>query len=256
MEGRGSAYRLDPAPLGRIPAEWGWVSTRDLREGGVEPISAASAAVGDSRTLESLRRLTDSPASQRRARADTLLSLVEALRVKDAYTARHSARVATVSHHLAVRLNCSDPEIERIRIAAVLHDVGKIGIPDAILTKPGRLTKEEFDHMKRHPVMGVDILEPIGFLRPVLALVRHHHEWVDGTGYPDGLRGEAIPFGASVIQAADSIDAMMSPRSYKRGYDIAEVIAELEQGAGTQFHPCVAEAAVDWLEQNPSMIQS
>ncbi|MFQ5412039.1 MAG: hypothetical protein ACE5EC_07065, partial [Phycisphaerae bacterium] len=96
------------------------MSTRDLHKGGVEPFHTAPDSVGDSRTLESLRRLAESPAAQRRARADTLLSLVAALRAKDAYTARHSTRVATVSHHLAARLDCSDPEIERIRIAAVL----------------------------------------------------------------------------------------------------------------------------------------
>jgi len=179
-----------------------------------------------------------------------------ALWAKDPYTARHSQRVEVGAGRIAEHVGLAAADIETIRIAAVLHDVGKIAIPTSILTKPGPLTGEEFEVMKQHSAIGAAMLEPIRMLRRLLPLVLHHHEWYDGSGYPLGLCAEEIPFGARIIQAADCIDAMISPRSYKRGYSIEKVISELEQGSGIQFDPSVAAAATRWLRHHPSQVVS
>ena len=171
----------------------------------------------------------------------------EAREAKGPHTARHSTRVGAYAQHLAERFGLSAQQSETIHVAGLLHDVGKIDIPDAILTKPGRLSAKEFDHMKRHSALGTELLRPIGLPQPVLSLIRHHHEWHDGNGYPDGLSGDAIPFGAKIIQTADCVDAMMSPRSYKRGLSVVEAISELQACSGTQFDPDVAKVAMQWL---------
>lgn len=125
--------------------------------------------------------------------------------------------------------------------------MGKIGVPDAILTKPGPLTDEEFLVVQRHPRTAMDILGHLPGLRPALPLILHHHERFDGQGYPDGLAGEHIPFGARILAVADSMDAMLSRRSYKDAYSVDRVIDELRAGAGRQFDPIVARAGVEHL---------
>ncbi len=187
-------------------------------------------------------------------RHEIILGLLAALRRKDAYTERHSVQVATYARCLAERLGAVPALREDICAAAALHDIGKIGIPDAILLKPAKLTRDEFEVIKLHPAMGETILEPAGPVRSIATLVLHHHEWHNGTGYPNGLRGADIPFGSKVIQAADCIDAMMSPRCYKRGFGLSRVIAELRSGRGIQFDPVVAEAAIAWLEDEPQCV--
>ncbi len=204
--------------------------------------------------------LTHDPKAQsfvpRGNRREIILGLLAALRRKDAYTERHSVQVATYARCLAERLGVAPGLREDICAAAALHDIGKIGIPDAILLKPAKLTRDEFEVMKLHPAMGETILEPAGPLRSIAPLVLRHHEWHNGTGYPGGLRGLDIPFGSKVIQAADCIDAMMSPRCYKRGFGLSKVIAELRSGSGVQFDPVVAEAAIVWLEDEPQCVVS
>lgn len=190
------------------------------------------------------------------SRHEIILGLLAALRRKDAYTERHSVQVATYARCLAERLGVAPALREDICAAAALHDIGKIGIPDAILLKPAKLTRDEFEVIKLHPAMGETILEPAAPVRSIATLVLHHHEWHNGTGYPNGLRGADIPFGSKVIQAADCIDAMMSPRCYKRGFELSKVIAELRSGRGIQFDPVVAEAAIAWLEDEPQCVVS
>jgi HD-GYP domain-containing protein (c-di-GMP phosphodiesterase class II) len=192
----------------------------------------------------------------RGGRREMVLGLLAALRRKDAYTERHSVQVATYARCLAERLGVDPALREDICAAAALHDIGKIGIPDAILLKPAKLTHNEFEVMKLHPAMGETILEPAGAVRSIATLILHHHEWHDGTGYPGGLRGADIPFGAKVIQAADCIDAMRSPRCYKRGFGLSKVIAELRSGSGIQFDPTVVDVAVAWLEDKPRCVVS
>ena len=163
-------------------------------------------------------------------------------------------KVETYAGIIAERLGLAEDDIEIIRTAAALHDIGKLGIPSSILTKPGPLTPDEFEVMKQHSVIGAAILQPVRFLGCLVPLVLHHHEWYDGSGYPLGLEGEEIPFGARIIQVADCIDAMASPRSYKRGFSIGRTISKLEQGSGVQFDPQIAATALDWLGEKPARI--
>ncbi len=130
----------------------------------------------------------------------------------------------------------------------MLHDIGKIGVPDAILTKPGRLTDEEFDVIRKHPETALDILGHVSFLTDERPLILHHHEHYDGNGYPHGLGGDRIPIGARVLALADAIDAMFSSRSYKPAYDTARVRSELQHCAGRHFDPDVAEVALGCID--------
>lgn len=205
-------------------------------------------------STETASALANTPAHTRSARANTILGLLAALQAKDPYTAEHSARVEVYARKLAQRLGVAGAPTRDIRVGAVLHDVGKIAIPDAVLKKPGRLTVEEFELMKTHPARGVAILRPIAFLEPILSMVMHHHEWYDGSGYPEGICKDEIPFGARVIQVADCIDAMAWPRTYRRELPIAQIIAELTKGSGRQFDPDIARAAIEWIGEGPSCL--
>jgi putative nucleotidyltransferase with HDIG domain len=184
------------------------------------------------------------------------MALVTAVEAKDPSSEVHSLHVAAYAERLARLVGIVPAEVDVIVIAALLHDVGKIGIPDAILTKPGPLSVDEFAVVKQHPIVGEAILRPIGFLERELTLVRHHHEWYNGSGYPDGLAGDQIPLGARILQVADGIDAMISPRSYKPSRSIDEVMVELLRCRGTQFDPFFADTAVEWLRSCPYEVLS
>jgi HD-GYP domain-containing protein (c-di-GMP phosphodiesterase class II) len=142
-------------------------------------------------------------------------------------------------------------QIERVYIAGLLHDVGKIGIRDAVITKPARLSPEEYDEIKRHPEIGAKILEPVSFLRDVVPCVRHHHEWYDGStsGYPSRLRGDQIPLPSRIILVCDTVEAMTSDRPYRKGLPLDVVIAELRKYSGTQFDPTCVDACLRLLAQ-------
>ncbi|MBI4375769.1 MAG: GAF domain-containing protein [Elusimicrobia bacterium] len=161
---------------------------------------------------------------------------------KDHYTHEHSDRASTRARRLAAELQLPSHMTRYIEYAALLHDIGKIGIDEAILLKPGKLTSEEYEQMKKHPIIGHQILAPVQFLGPVAQMVLYHQEWYDGRGYPEGLKGEQIPLGARVVAVIDAWDAMTSDRPYRKalGRDIA--IAELKKGAGTQFDPKIVSA--------------
>ena len=175
----------------------------------------------------------------------TIQSLASALDAKDAYTAGHSSRVAELAVELAMRLGYQADDQKRIRMAGILHDIGKIGVEDSVLLKPGRLTAEEFEKIKAHPVLGYEILKGIRQFRDILPAVRHHHESWDGKGYPDGLAGEEIPRDAQVLAVADAFDAMTSDRPYRKGMPLERVIEIFEQGRGSQWAADVVDVLLD-----------
>jgi len=186
----------------------------------------------------------------RTAYIQTIRALAEAIDAKDAYTRGHSERVAVYASRLGRQMGLRTDLIERIYFAGLLHDVGKIGIPDAIITKPDRLTPEEYEEIQKHPEIGAKILEPVEFLHSIVPCVRHHHEWYDGcsAGYPDRLAGDQIPLPSRVIVVADTVEAMTSDRPYRKALPIEVVVDELRKYSGTQFDPVVVEAFLRLLE--------
>ena len=185
---------------------------------------------------------------QRATFVRTMESLATALEARDEYTKGHSQRVSDVSLLIGQRLGFGADSMEELRIGTILHDIGKIGVPDAILNKSGRLTDEEFELMKAHPVIGYEICRPLMLSEGVLMLIRNHHEKLDGSGYPDGLKGGELPLSLRVVCVADAFDAMSSRRPYRNVMDIKMVISELSRGAGIQFDPVVVEMLKDLLQ--------
>jgi putative nucleotidyltransferase with HDIG domain len=174
---------------------------------------------------------------QRDLFVDTITTLAQAVELRDEYTGGHTKRVSAYSLLLAKEVGLSECEIDLIRIGTPLHDIGKIGIDDAILLKPDKLTPAEFEQMKLHTVKGAEIVNTIRDLRPIIPIVRSHHERWDGKGYPDGLAGENIPAVARVVALADAFDAMTSDRPYRKGMALEVAFAEIEKGLGKQFDP-------------------
>jgi putative nucleotidyltransferase with HDIG domain len=179
---------------------------------------------------------------------DTYLMTIEALaaavEARDPYTHGHTQRVEQYAVIMAAALGCDEAEINAIRRASVLHDIGKIGIEDTILRKQGRLEPEEELRMQRHPVIGVDMLKGIDFLDPVLSLIRNHHERWDGNGYPDQLRADEIPLGARILAVADALDAMTSDRPYRAARTFEYAKNEILKGSATHFDPEVVTAFI------------
>ena len=172
----------------------------------------------------------------------SIKALAQAMEAKDRYTQGHSARVAEEAVRIARYLSLSEDEIQNIWIAGFLHDVGKIGIPESVLNKPGRLDPEEWELVKQHPAFAARILEPIEELGDVIEMVRHHHEHFDGTGYPGGLSGADIPLGARILTVADAYDALTSERPYRGPVPEDEALKILEEASGTQFDAVIASA--------------
>jgi putative nucleotidyltransferase with HDIG domain len=173
--------------------------------------------------------------------------LVDAATPKDGYTAEHAVEVARLSRLVGVDLGLSEEELEWLVHGALLHDLGKLGVPDAILEKPGTLTEEEWKVIKRHPEVGAQMIEPLEILSRAAPVIRYHHERPDGTGYPDGLEGEEIPLAARIVAAADAYDVMLRGRPYRpEPYGAksspAEALKELRREAGGQFDVRVVEA--------------
>lgn len=185
-----------------------------------------------------------------RAYFDTLSALTQAIDAKDSYTHGHSERVTKYSVELAIALDLEKKVIEDVKLAGMLHDIGKIGIPELVLNKPGRLTDEEFDIIKTHPDLGVRILARVEFLAPVIPLIRHHHERFDGRGYPGGLNSLNIPYGARLIAIADTYDAMTSDRPYRKAMDMETALAEIARCRGSQFDPELADAFVEMMRKS------
>jgi putative two-component system response regulator len=177
----------------------------------------------------------------KKAHLDSVKVLAEAIEAKDPYTRGHSDRVKGISLKIAMQLGFSTERLESLEYGALLHDIGKIGIKDGILQKPGPLSPEERRHIQDHPLIGAKMLEGIDFFRDKIAMIRNHHEYFDGNGYPDGLIGEVIPLEARIIAVADVFDAMTSLRPYRRAIPIEDVLVELQKGKGGQFDPQIVE---------------
>ena len=184
----------------------------------------------------------------------TLYAFVTALEVRDLYTRKHSTRVAKYAHMIARQLNCTDEELEVINFAGSLHDIGKIGIRDDILLKPGPLTEEEFEKIKEHPVIGADIISKMGLWDREMGIIRHHHERFDGKGYPDGLKGDAIPRLARILCVADSFDAMASDRSYRKKMEKSKAVGIIKDNSGSQFDPEAVQAFLKIADQDIDML--
>lgn len=172
---------------------------------------------------------------------DMVDSLSKALEAKNAHTHGHSERVAEFSLIIAKSIELPLIEQQRIHIGAHLHDIGKIGIPDAILNKPGKLTESEFAIIRQHPEIGGEIVSKVKVFRTVVDIVRHHHERFDGKGYPDKLCGTEISLGARIVSVADAFDAMISTRSYRIPLNINEAMREIERCRGSQFDPEIVD---------------
>ena len=180
----------------------------------------------------------------------SLMSLVGALEAKDKYTQQHSSRVTSYAIEIATIMGCSEDDLQRLRTCAPLHDIGKIGINDSILNKTSRLTDQEFAIIKSHPLIGVNIVSPLGLDKDELAIIRNHHERWDGKGYPDGLAAEEIPLLSRILVVADSFDAMSSDRAYRQAIPIETCLQELISNKGTQFDPDVVDASLKVFTAN------
>ena len=191
-----------------------------------------------------LQGITAAEAETRSAYMGSIRALAAALDARDPYTAGHSERVSTLSVQIGQQMRLPEAELDVLRLGALLHDIGKIGLSDAVLGKPGPLTAEEYEQIKRHPAVGARILRLVPFLAPHVPIVELHHERPDGHGYPFGLRGTDIPLGARIVHVADAFDAMTSARAYRPARGALEAIAELERLSGTHFDPASVNALV------------
>jgi putative nucleotidyltransferase with HDIG domain len=230
-------------PIDRLSGEIAMMTAaRDLRR----PLHPT----GTSRELDALAEafneliqgLTVAEADTRAAYLGAIRALAATLDARDPYTAGHSERVSALSVLIGRQMGLDAAELDVLRLGALLHDIGKIGLTDAILRKPGPLTAEEYAELKRHPGQGARILRQVPFLAPHIPIVELHHERPDGRGYPFGLRGDEIPVAARIVHVADAFDAITSARAYRPARGTGEAIAELRRCSGTEFDPVPVEA--------------
>jgi hypothetical protein len=174
----------------------------------------------------------------------TIGALAEAVDKRDPFTSKHSQRVRTISVDIGREMRVSAGELEALEWGGLLHDVGKIGVPDNVLLKQGKLTREERITMNAHPVLGAQIIGPVDRLAPELPVIRHHHEWYNGSGYPDRLMGDEIPKLARILHVADAFEAMTADRPYRKALSTGQALAELRKFAGVQFDPEIVDAFV------------
>lgn len=184
----------------------------------------------------------------------TITALAFALDARDSYTRQHSENVTKYAVAIAQELKLRPPEIDRIRRAGLLHDIGKIGIRDGVLLKPSKLNEEEYNDIKHHPSKGEAIVSALPFLKEEAKMIRQHHERYDGKGYPDGIAGEAIEFGARILAVADSFDAMVEDRIYRKALELPKAFEELKKNSGKQFDPAVSDALIRVLQHNPGFL--
>lgn len=182
--------------------------------------------------------------------------ITSALDARDPYTGNHSRRVSDMACFLCQKLGISHEETQEIHISGHLHDIGKIGVPDRVLLKPGKLNDEEWVLMKKHPEIGADILSKSPHFSRIAAIILHHHERWDGKGYPFGAKGTEIPIGARIIAVCDSIDAMASARAYRKALPLDVVKSEIEKNIGIMYDPKIAQVALDnWKELTKEYVQ-
>ena len=230
---------------------------------GARDFSRTLEPTGSSRELDVLAAsfnelmggLTAAETETRAAYLGTIRALAAALDARDPYTAGHSERVSQMSVIIARQLRLPESEVAVIRLGALLHDIGKIGLADEILQKPTPLTAEEFEQIKRHPALGARILRQVSFLEPHLPIVELHHERPDGHGYPFGLRGDEIPLAARIVHVADAYDAMTSARAYRLARPLGAAVAELRLYSGTQFDPECVKAFTEAIKAAPYLVE-
>jgi hypothetical protein len=224
-------------PLGTIEAYR--LADRGFRDDDGHQVEVLSAFAANSYSRIQLAAKLDAHYTE------TISALMSALEARDPYTQAHTSRIRDMAVAMAVGLQVSSDIRRAVKLGAILHDVGKIGIPDAILLKPAPLTDEEWVVMRAHPAIGERMLGNIDFINPALPIIRHHHERWDGRGYPDGLVAESIPVGARIVAVCDSLDAMTSDRPYRPAMTMQEACDELLRCAGAQFDPTCAALLVD-----------
>ncbi len=233
------------SPLGVI-----YVDTRGTAnafvQGDLELLMALAGPSAISiRNAQYVRELKQAYDDLDRAYNDTLIVLANAIELRDHYTVGHTWRVTNFALAIAKQIGWSGKKLEEVEMGSVLHDVGKIGVDNAILSKPGKLTDEEYEKLKVHPQRGQDLLKDVKVLHPLIPYCLYHHERYDGGGYPFGLKGEDIPMEGRIVAVADTFDAMTSNRPYRKGLPPEVGIEELEKGKGTQFDPVCAQALID-----------
>jgi putative nucleotidyltransferase with HDIG domain len=208
------------------------------------------------RTEAAVEEVRQANVRMRRAHRDTIAALSRSMEAKDLYTGGHTGRVAAVALALAERLGYDDEQLAAIEIGALLHDIGKIGIPEEILHKQGPLNDDEWTVMRTHPLVSDFILAELDLDPIVRQCARSSHERMDGCGYPDGLRGEDIPLPARIVFVADAFDAITSDRPYRRARSTAAALAEIEASAGTQFCPSVVAALHELWQATPDVLET
>jgi putative nucleotidyltransferase with HDIG domain len=248
---RGQILPLYTAGLGTVGAiyaprdEDDWTRGRGLGE---VFAAQAAAAIGNSMLHATIREKNAQLSHIYQLLEQRYLDTIEALRTvvdtKDIYTRGHSDRVAFYSMRIGEALQLSAEEMETLRVGSLFHDIGKVGTSDEVLFKNGPLTREEFNEIKRHPMGGVNILSALSMFEKIIPLVRSHHEKYDGTGYPDGLKGEEIPFLARIVMVADAFDAMTSDRAYRSKMTVEQAVGQLRSGAGRQFDARIVDVAI------------
>lgn len=201
------------------------------------------------KSIKQMRTIRDYQKELENAYMQTIETLRHVVETRDKETEGHSARVSAIACVIAEKMGMSKEEVDRIRVAGLFHDIGKVGVPDHVLLKNGPLTKEEFEVITRHPAEGERILKAYAPFKEILSIVRHHHERYNGTGYPDRIAGEEICLGARIMAVADSFDAMMSKRVYRDGLGMEKTISELMKGKNTQFDGAIVDVFLGMIEE-------
>lgn len=219
--------RFEPPPVAAIPGA---------------PAVASSVSAKLSRRCSAPLQIKEIEEQLYALRTSVVCAFNQLLDLKDLNTGVHSTRLAEWALHVAGELGLDESSMGDLEVAALLHDIGKVGIPDAVLQKPGKLTKEEYELMKKHPEYGWAVLRHIPGMERASLMILHHHENFDGTGYPGGLKGEEIPLGSRIVSVIDAFDAMVSSRPYRQGLPFEEAERRLLQASGTQFDSIVVQS--------------
>lgn len=245
-----SAETFSPVVLGAVLAQPPLYEERQLFS-----IFArqTEAALGNNALHGLVRRKNEELTQAYDKLGDSYMGIISAMRLmvdaKDFNTRGHSDRVSEISYRIAKEMGREKEFCDRVRMAGLFHDIGKVGVPDQILLKPAKLTDEEFDVIKRHCSAGAQILSAVPLFQSIVPAVRAHHERLDGTGYPDGMKCDEIPLEARIISVADSLDAMISDRQYRKGFPLSKALDELRRGKGTQFDPDLVDILLGLIEK-------